>query len=264
MADKASVRNKTTMYGNKVAVYSFFSCAGFLDLGFEMANGNPYELRMANEIDPNFRECYRYARGHLKQKIDVPPDFVFSNSIVEFVKWGGRPRKGCEEVYRRFFGLLEEDRRNRRVIGFIGGPPCPDFSVAGKNAGKNGEVGPLSSKYVRLICQEEPHFFLFENVKGLVSSGKHSSYFKSLCTKLSEKYYITHEVVNALWYGVPQFRERLIVVGIRRDLLPDFTHGRLRTAMRIRGCDIFCRCIYVSIILVSSRRSELHIADFRG
>lgn len=232
MVEEASVRERATMDGNKVAVYSFFSCAGFLDLGFERANGNPYELRMANEIDPNFRECYRYSRAHLNLKIDVPPNFMFPNSIVEFVKWGGHPRKGCEEVYRCFSDLLKEDRRRHRVIGFIGGPPCPDFSVAGKNAGKNGEVGPLSSKYVRLICQEEPHFFLFENVKGLVSSEKHSGYFKSLCVKLSEKYYLTHDVVNALWYGVPQFRERLIVVGIRRDLLPDFTHRRLRTEMR--------------------------------
>ena len=163
MVDNVSVRARATIDGNKVAVYSFFSCAGFLDLGFERANGNPYELRMANEIDPNFRECYRFSREHLNQKIDVPSSFVFPNSIVDFVKWGKRPRKGCEEAYGRFSALLEEDRHRERIIGFIGGPPCPDFSVAGKNAGKNGDVGPLSSKYVSLICQEEPHFFLFEN-----------------------------------------------------------------------------------------------------
>ena len=217
----------TNVSTQKIAIYSFFSCAGFLDLGFEKVDGNPYEIRMANEIDPNFRKCYRYAREHLKVPIRVADDFIFSNSIADFVHWGGGPRKGCRDVYEKFAALLKSDKTADRIIGFIGGPPCPDFSVAGLNAGKDGNVGPLSSKYVRLINQEAPHFFLFENVKGLFSSEKHRTYFRSLCLKLSEKYFISSRIVNALWYGVPQFRERLIIVGVRRDLLLGFTHRQL-------------------------------------
>lgn len=217
----------TNIMAQKVAIYSFFSCAGFLDLGFEKVDCSPYEIRMANEIDPNFRECYRYAREHLDEPIRVSDDFIFPNSIADFVHWGGGPRKGCRDVYNKFAALLESDRAANRIIGFIGGPPCPDFSIAGLNAGKDGDVGPLSSKYVRLINQEAPHFFLFENVKGLFSSEKHRTYFHSLCLKLSEKYFISYRIVNALWYGAPQFRERLIIVGIRRDLIPGFTHRRL-------------------------------------
>lgn len=216
----------------KIAVYSFFSCSGFLDLGFEMSAGDPFELRMANEIDRDFRICYRYAREHLRNPIHVPDGFIYENSAADFVKWGGYPKIGCENVYARFSALLNQDRRANRVIGFIGGPPCPDFSVAGRNAGKDGNVGPLSSKYVRVICQEEPHFFLFENVKGLISSGKHQTYFKSLCLKLSEKYFITYQIVNALWYGVPQHRERLIIIGVRRDLLPEYSHRRIADEMQ--------------------------------
>ena len=212
----------------KVGVYSFFSCSGFLDLGFELANGNPYEIRMANEIDEHFRKCYRYARAHLNQPIRVPEDFIFPNSISDFVKWGGGPKKGCEEIYCKFSRLLDAERQSGRVFGFIGGPPCPDFSVAGKNAGKNGDVGPLSSKYVRLICQELPHFFVFENVKGLISSEKHFKYFKSLCIKLSERYYYSYKLVNSLWYGVPQYRERLIIIGVRRDLLEDYSNREMK------------------------------------
>ena len=212
---------------NRIGIYSFFSCSGFLDLGFELANGNPYEVRMANEIDEHFRKCYRYARAHLNRPINLSDDFIFPNSISDFVKWGGRPKRGCEEIYHRFSQLLEVERQNGRVFGFIGGPPCPDFSVAGKNAGKNGDVGPLSSKYVRLICQERPHFFVFENVKGLLSSGKHFTYFKSLCVKLSEQYYFSYRLVNALWYGVPQYRERLIIVGIRRDLVENYSNRKM-------------------------------------
>ena len=216
-----------SLNSSRVAIYSFFSCSGFLDLGFELADGRPYAIRMANEINEDFRKCYRYAREHLKEPISVSDNFIFPNSIEDFVQWGGKPRKGREATYKKFDALLKADRDAKRIIGFIGGPPCPDFSVAGLNAGKNGNVGPLSSKYVRLINQEEPHFFLFENVKGLLASEKHQTYFHSLCQKLSEKYFISYRLVNALWYGVPQYRERLIIVGVRRDLLSGFSHRKL-------------------------------------
>ena len=212
---------------HKIGIYSFFSCSGFLYLGFELAKGNPYDFRMANEIDIHFRACYRYSRAHLENPINVPQDFIFPNSISDFLKWGGAPRKGCEKKYREFEILLNKERKNNRVFGFIGGPPCPDFSIAGKNAGKNGDVGPLSSKYVHLICQEKPHFFVFENVKGLLSSEKHHKYFKSLCMVLREKYYLSYQLVNALWYGVPQNRERLIMIGIRRDLIKNYSNREL-------------------------------------
>ena len=223
---KYAAKKEPLVFGH-AAIYSFFSCSGFLDLGFELANGQPYTMRMANEIDQDFRECYCYAREHLKEPIHVADGFIFPNSVEDFVLWGGKPRKGCEDTYKKFESLLKSDRDAKHTIGFIGGPPCPDFSIAGLNAGKNGNVGPLSSKYVRLIYQEEPHFFLFENVKGLFSSEKHNTYFRSLCAMLSKKYFISYRVVNALWYGVPQFRERLIIVGIRRDLLPGFSHKKL-------------------------------------
>ncbi|MFR3660218.1 MAG: DNA cytosine methyltransferase [Blautia hansenii] len=62
--------------------------------------------------------------------------------------------------------LIENDKKDS-IIGFIGGPPCPDFSTAGKNKGINGDNGKLSKTYFELICKEKPDFFIFENVKGL-------------------------------------------------------------------------------------------------
>ena len=63
------------------------------------------------------------------------------------------------------------------LTGFIGGPPCPDFSVAGRNKGKEGENGKLSGTYADLICRARPDFFLFENVKGLYRTARHRSFF---------------------------------------------------------------------------------------
>lgn len=204
----------------KIAVYSFFSCSGFLDLGFEKVEGSPYELRMANEIDSHFRECYCYARKHMAKPISIPDDFIFENSIEDFILRKGLPKKNKAPIYERFNALLAADRACGRLIGFIGGPPCPDFSIAGKNLGQKGDVGPLSSRYIRLILQEKPDFFLFENVKGLYSSSKHRAYFDYISAQLNEEYLIDPQVVNALWYKVPQHRERLIMIGVKKSLVP--------------------------------------------
>ena len=62
-------------------------------------------------------------------------------------------------------GYIAQEREDRSLIGFIGDPSCPDFSVAGKNRCKNGDNGKLSLSYVNLIIAKQPDFFLFENVK---------------------------------------------------------------------------------------------------
>lgn len=67
-----------------------------------------------------------------------------------------------------------------RLTGFIGGPPCPDFSVAGKNKGRDGENGRLSQSYIDIILEMKPDFFLFENVKGLYRTSKHREFFDHL------------------------------------------------------------------------------------
>ena len=69
---------------------------------------------------------------------------------------------------------------NIDLVGFIGGPPCPDFSVAGKNRGKEGDNGKLSQTYIDLICDLKPDFFVFENVKGLYRTSKHREFFETL------------------------------------------------------------------------------------
>lgn len=194
----------------KASIYSFFSCSGFLDLGFELADRHPFELRMANEIEKNFRVCYRYAREHLTKKINVPDGFIFENSITDFLEDDNKNSIRLKE-------LIDEDVNARRLVGFIGGPPCPDFSIAGKGAGRNGKVGPLSNTYIDLILKRQPDFFLFENVKGLYCSQKHRAYFDELCEKLADKYYLSHRLVNSLWYGVAQGRERLILVGFKKN-----------------------------------------------
>ncbi|XYJ24294.1 DNA cytosine methyltransferase [Bacillus velezensis] len=115
---------------------------------------------------------------------------------------------------------MQELKIDNDIFGFIGGPPCPDFSVGGKNKGREGENGRLSGTYIDLICLHKPSFFLFENVKGLWRTKRHREFFEEMKKRLHENGYITTErLVNSLEYGAPQHRERIILLGFRKELV---------------------------------------------
>ena len=125
--------------------------------------------------------------------------------------------------------LINEFSIESKIWGVIGGPPCPDFSIAGKQRGADGENGVLSSVYVDAIIKLKPTFFLFENVKGLIKTAKHKKYFDSLIKRLEENNYDTdYRLLNALNYGVPQDRERVFIVGFSRDYIKEFKHGKTK------------------------------------
>ncbi len=108
------------------------------------------------------------------------------------------------------------------VTGFIGGPPCPDFSVAGKNRGQEGENGRLSQTYADLICNAQPDFFLFENVKGLYRTARHRAFFEHLKQQFRDNgYCLTERLINALEYGAPQDRDRIILIGFNEGAIND-------------------------------------------
>lgn len=189
----------------KISIFSFFSGIGILDLAFER---NGYEIVFVNEYDKCFLDSYRYARIQMKQK---EPVYGYHNDSAErYAK-----RKGKTILV----DLMEKERSKGNLVGFIGGPPCPDFSIAGKNAGVAGENGRLTKVYFDIICRCRPDFFVFENVKGLVRTEKHRVFYKEMMMKVQANgYYIAEDVLNALAYGVPQFRERVFMVGIQKKL----------------------------------------------
>ncbi|MDF4197323.1 DNA cytosine methyltransferase [Bacillus subtilis] len=134
--------------------------------------------------------------------------------------------KNAVKAYRHNFGDCVEQADiteididslpNTDVI--FGGPPCQDFSVAGKGAGADGERGKLVWRYLEIIAAKQPKAFVFENVKGLITK-RHRSTFDALIEKFNEiGYEISWQVINAWHYGVAQKRERVFIVGIRKDL----------------------------------------------
>lgn len=187
-------------------VFSFFAGAGFLDLGFEKTG---YEIVLVNEIHPSFLQCYKHSRAALGL---YPPRFGYNLGDVSSFLNG--------EQRNRLRTNVSQCRTEGRIVGFIGGPPCPDFSVGGKNLGRDGDHGRLSETYADLICKEKPDFFVFENVKGLWRTKKHRTFFEELKKRFRRNgYATTQRLINVIEYGVPQDRERIILIGFHKTLL---------------------------------------------
>jgi DNA (cytosine-5)-methyltransferase 1 len=188
----------------KINIFSFFSGAGFLDLGFELSGH--YNVVYVNEFHKAFNDVYRYARKNMG--IEEPK---YGHHVEDITKIIGSPE---------LVQLKKEVKESKAetLTGIIGGPPCPDFSVAGKNKGKEGENGKLSGTYVSLICETKPDFFLFENVKGLYRTAKHREFFEALKKQLIESgYLLTEQLINSIEFGAPQDRDRIILIGFHKS-----------------------------------------------
>ncbi len=201
------------MKNNGLKIFSFFSGSGFLDLGFEKAG---YEIELVNEFQPDFMRAYQYSRETMG--LSEPTYGYFNIDVKEFLT-------SRKEELRKYVDLSKADGS---LVGFIGGPPCPDFSIAGKQKGRDGENGKLSLSFIDLIIEMKPDFFLFENVKGLWRTKRHREFFEELKSMLHHAGYITTErLTNALEYGAPQDRDRILMFGLLESVVQERFFGML-------------------------------------
>ena len=98
-----------------------------------------------------------------------------------------------------------------------GSPPCQGFSTAGKRRMDDGR-NTLFLEYVRLLRGLRPKVLIMENVSGMVQ-GKMKLIFAEILKELKESgYHVSARLMNAMYYGVPQSRQRMIFVGVREDI----------------------------------------------
>lgn len=194
-------KNKSTL-SHPINVLSFFTGAGFLDIGFLQAGFN---VIWHNENFQPFVDGFEYGMKKLYGNGDYAK-IQNTSSITDL---------SSQQIRSEAFS----NNPNTELFGFIGGPPCPDFSVAGSNLGGNGKHGQLSKVYVEKILEIKPTFFLFENVPGLLRTTQHRVFLSELLDLLSTEYELDIETLNALDYGVPQDRERIFIIGIKREWL---------------------------------------------
>jgi DNA (cytosine-5)-methyltransferase 1 len=200
-------------------ILSFFTGGGFFDIGFKQAG---FSICWTNENCPAFATGYE--RGisswlsSLGKKRPVAARISNTQSI-------------CDLTARQ---VLKEAFHGPRpsTFGVIGGPPCPDFSNGGTHAGGNGSNGMLTSVFANMICSLDPSFFVIENVPGLYRFHKHRAFLKRYIAQLQgHGYAVDYKILNALELGVPQDRERLFVVGVKKPL------AQLAAARRIAAAE---------------------------
>lgn len=163
-------------------VVSLFSGAGGLDLGFILAGHN---IIWANDLYSDAVATYKRNIGnHIIEKDikDIPSDEIPNCDIV------------------------------------IGGFPCQGFSVANTKRNTKDERNSLYKELLRVIKDKQPKFFLAENVKGIMSLNKGKTFKMILDDFSSLDYTVKYKVLNSADFGVPQVRERVIIVGVRSDI----------------------------------------------
>jgi DNA (cytosine-5)-methyltransferase 1 len=187
-----------------IGLISFFTGVGGLDLGFE-ASG--FRTWMANEIYEPYVRGYLHARALVGG--EAPVRGIYLSSVEAYLSDNWRALA--------LAASMGEAREETGLVGFIGGPPCPDFSIAGKQAGEFGINGRLTQSYIDLVCHMQPDFFVFENVRGLWSTRTHRAFYAALVRQLEAAgYCISDRMVNSLRYWVPQDRRRVMAIGFRR------------------------------------------------
>lgn len=134
-------------------------------------------------------------------------------------------------INRPDWNVIEADVHNidfseyaGKVDLVTGGAPCQAFSYAGKKLGFGDTRGTLFAEFARCIDETKPKMFMFENVRGLLSHDKGRTFETILHTFEELGYDVRYKVLNAAYYGVAQKRERLITIGIRKDLNINFTY----------------------------------------
>jgi DNA (cytosine-5)-methyltransferase 1 len=205
-----------------LSIFSFFAGSGLLDLGFEDSG---YNIVFVNEFSRAFLNAYKFVR---EKNNYIQPKYGYSNDSIE------NYLSNENNILLR--NQLKQEKKLDNLTGFIGGPPCPDFSVGGKNKGKNGDNGKLTGTYFSLICDMEPDFFVFENVKGLWRTKKHRNFYEEMKKMVDGKgYKTTEQLVNSIEFGVPQDRDRILLFGIKEKLIKtkcsinDFNWNKYKT-----------------------------------
>jgi DNA (cytosine-5)-methyltransferase 1 len=177
----------------KYSVLSLFSGAGGMDLGFKQSG---FDIIFANDFEKDACKTY-------------------SNNIDKNIL--------CCDI-----GSIKNNEIPKNVDVLIGGFPCQGFSIANKNRHVNDERNSLYREMIRFIKISNPKIVVAENVKGILSLGN-GIIFNQIQNDLKNlKYTINYKIINTAYFGIPQFRERVIIIANKigiDNIFPKETHN---------------------------------------
>ncbi|MFH8606598.1 DNA cytosine methyltransferase [Streptomyces sp. NPDC018029] len=157
-------------------------------------------------------------------EIDKHAAATLQLNVAELQAWGEEEAKECQILSMDVKDFTFEVREEEELDLLAGGVPCPPFSVAGKQLGKDDERD-LFPEMLRLVRELGPRAVMIENVAGLVRPfDKFSEYRESIKQELRDEGYVVcgWRLLEAADFGVPQLRPRAILVAIREDCYRGF------------------------------------------
>ena len=175
--------------------------AGVGGLSYPFHQDDDFEVVAANEIlqEP----AMAYSLNHPETK-------MYNTDIADF---------SVRQVY--------EDIGIKNIDIVLGGPPCQSYSTVGKRDLSDPRAG-LFREYCRILKESSAKIFIFENVRGMLSIKKGALFQEMLSLFEGLGYAVQYQIMNAAEYGVPQIRERVIIVGTKNGIsfsFPETTHG---------------------------------------
>lgn len=198
---------------NGLKYASVFCGGGGLDLGFSLAG---YIPKFSSDLVPQYCDTIASNLGQGGHIVEAHDLTELSGSYVL-------------------------NRTDSKIDIVIGGPPCQSFSILGSRGSTNDPRGQLVFQYARFIRELSPMAFLFENVPGIMTLNQGKDWESLLkCFEEETGFHLRVEKLNAVDYGVPQFRQRVILVGFKEKEAaatfswPQKTHGSIEALAPVR------------------------------
>ena len=195
------------MVSEPTVISTFAGCGGS-SLGYQLAG---FKELLAVEWDDNAVETF---------KLNFPDVPVYHGDIHKLTV------ERCCELAGIKSGELD-------VLD--GSPPCQGFSTAGKRR-LDDPRNNLAFEFIRLLTGLQPKVFVMENVTGLIKGVMKQTYLAIVKAMRVAGYRVKGQVMNAMYYGVPQSRERVIVIGVRNDLEIESSHPKPYTQGKSLRC----------------------------
>jgi DNA (cytosine-5)-methyltransferase 1 len=202
------------MISHRPKAIDLFSGAGGMSLGFEQAG---FDICAAVDIDP-VHACVHH--------FNFPQSATICGSISDL---SGKDILDKAEV---------SSKENIDLV--FGGAPCQGYSMIGQRA-LDDPRNSLVRDYIRILREIRPKAFVFENVKG-ITLGKHRQILDEFIDEINAIGYeiiSPWKILNANRYGVPQSRERLIIIGFLRGSKGEYLYPEQKTKPQMEGTDLF-------------------------
>lgn len=211
-----------------------FSGAGGLTEGFIRAGYNivaHIEKEFPASLTLKTRIAYHYLKNN--DSLDIYYSYI-ENKISREKLYSYVPQRLLDSVINKeinddtiddIYKQIDSLKGNKKIDIIIGGPPCQAYSLIGRAASKSKMVGDtrkyLYKQYLKFLEKYQPKLFVFENVRGMLSSKDENgnNIFGKIVAEMKELgYSVDYKLLDAKDFGVPQSRKRVIIIGWKNNL----------------------------------------------